>query len=68
MKCLSIRQPWAWAILYAGKDIENRTWFTYHRGPFLLHASKTYDDEGHDFLAAEMIIVRHVKRRRKSDC
>jgi|SRR5579872_5573590 len=26
MKALSIRQPWAWAILYAGKDVENRDW------------------------------------------
>jgi hypothetical protein len=26
MKVLSIRQPWAWAILYAGKDVENRDW------------------------------------------
>lgn len=25
VKALSIRQPWAWAILHAGKDIENRT-------------------------------------------
>jgi len=24
VKALSIRQPWAWAILHAGKDIENR--------------------------------------------
>jgi hypothetical protein len=23
---LSIRQPWAWAILHAGKDVENRDW------------------------------------------
>lgn len=23
---LSIRQPWAWAIIHAGKDIENRSW------------------------------------------
>ncbi len=23
---LSVQQPWAWAILHAGKDIENRTW------------------------------------------
>ena len=37
---LSIRQPWAWLILYAGKDIENRDWPTKHRGPFLIHASK----------------------------
>lgn len=26
MKALSIRQPWAWAILNAGKDVENRDW------------------------------------------
>lgn len=39
MKALSIRQPWAWLILYAGKDIENRTWRTTYRGPVLLHAA-----------------------------
>ena len=22
----SIRQPWAWATLHAGKDVENRSW------------------------------------------
>lgn len=26
MKALSIRQPWAWAILFACKDVENRDW------------------------------------------
>ena len=24
-KALSIRQPWAWAIIHAGKDVENRS-------------------------------------------
>ncbi len=24
IKALSIRQPWAWAIFHAGKDVENR--------------------------------------------
>jgi len=23
---LSVRQPWAWAIIHAGKDVENRDW------------------------------------------
>lgn len=32
MKALSIRQPWAWLILHAGKDIENRVWQTRFRG------------------------------------
>ena len=40
MKAISIRQPWAWAIMNVGKDIENRKWFTSHRGPILIHASK----------------------------
>lgn len=39
MKALSIRQPWAWAIVRAGKRVENRTWPTPHRGPLLLHAA-----------------------------
>jgi hypothetical protein len=41
MKALSIRQPWAWLILHAQKDIENRTWATKFRGPVLIHASQT---------------------------
>ncbi len=41
MKCLSILQPWAWAILYGGKSVENRSWGTYHRGPLLIHAGKS---------------------------
>lgn len=44
MKALSIRQPWAWAILHAGKDVENRDWQERNpgrrfRGRFLIHAS-----------------------------
>lgn len=40
MKVLSIKQPWAHLILHGGKDVENRTWATKHRGRFLVHASK----------------------------
>lgn len=36
---LSVRQPWAWCILHAGKDIENRSWRTRTRGPIALHAA-----------------------------
>lgn len=38
-RALSIRQPWAWAIVRAGKDIENRPWSTAYRGPICVHAS-----------------------------
>lgn len=40
MIALSIRQPWAWLILWAGKDIENRNWPTRVRGRVLVHAAK----------------------------
>lgn len=41
MIAISIRQPWAWLILHAGKDIENRDWKTPYRGRCLIHASKS---------------------------
>jgi hypothetical protein len=42
---LSVRQPWAWAIIHAGKDIENRSWRAVNhgltrRGRYAIHASK----------------------------
>lgn len=38
MKAISVQQPWAWAIIHAGKDIENRTWNSHYRGPLVIHA------------------------------
>ena len=48
MRALSIRQPWAWLIAEAVKDIENRRWATTYRGVFLIHAGKQFDSEGHE--------------------
>ncbi len=47
MKVLSIRQPWAWAVIYGGKDIENRTWAASYRGPLLIHAGKAMTQDGY---------------------
>lgn len=44
MKAISIWQPWVWAILHAGKRLENRGWQAQYRGPILLHASKRFVD------------------------
>ena len=55
MKALSIKQPWAWAIIHAGKDVENRTWTTNYRGPLLIHASKTFDFCGYIWLVENAI-------------
>ena len=38
-RCLSIRQPWVWAIFFAGKPVENRNRPTKVRGRVLIHAS-----------------------------
>ena len=40
MRALSVRQPWAWAICH-GKDVENRSRGTRHRGLLAIHASKS---------------------------
>lgn len=39
MKCISIKQPWAWLIAAGHKDIENRGWVTAFRGECFIHAS-----------------------------
>lgn len=43
MKALSVKQPWAWAIIHGGKDVENRVWNTNFRGRFLVVASRSVD-------------------------
>jgi len=43
VKALSIRQPWAHAVLHLGKDVENRIWATRYRGLLVVHAPKTVD-------------------------
>jgi len=40
MKALSIKQPWAHAIVMRWKDVENRSQWRSHRGWFAVHASK----------------------------
>jgi hypothetical protein len=47
---LSVRQPWAWAIIHAGKDIENRSWQAVDRGSMrrgrvAIHAAKGMTQE-----------------------
>jgi hypothetical protein len=46
VKAISIRQPWAWAIINAGKDVENRSWETRLRGTVAIHAARTPDVSG----------------------
>jgi len=61
MKALSIRQPWLWAILHAGKRVENRSrkdgampQCCSHRGKLLLHASGSMTRKEHREAASVM--------------
>ena len=38
VRAITIRQPYAWAIVKKGRRIENRTWITKSRGDLLIHA------------------------------
>ena len=57
--CLSVRQPWAWAICAGFKPVENRTWWTKVRGRILIHAGVRWDDGE----AEGMHDIRHWSER-----
>jgi hypothetical protein len=48
LKAISVRQPWAHAIVHAGKDIENRGRAIGHRGLIFIHASAGMTDLEYD--------------------
>lgn len=52
MKAISLMQPWAWLMVNGYKDIENRKWNTSFRGPVLVQASKTFDNDSMVFIRA----------------
>ncbi len=58
MKCLTIKQPWAWLIfndsgMIGLKNIENRTWHTKIRGTVAIHTSKSIDVRAYNELKLE---------------
>lgn len=62
---LSVRQPWAWAIAYAGKDVENRSRRTTYRGLLAIHASLTVE---HGVLMPTPAAIRkHLTAQRDQD-
>jgi len=47
VKAITVRQPWAWAIIHAGKDVENRSRNVAgdYRGPLAIHSSGRKSDD-----------------------
>lgn len=81
-RALSLYAPWCWAILHAGKDIENRSWRPWSgdarfRGWFWLHASlfggpsgrkrEDLDDECFAASSVAQEAGRHADRRELAD-
>jgi hypothetical protein len=58
LSALTLRQPWAWAVIHGGKNIENRSWTTSLRGTFAIHAGRGFDG----FEDLEEIGVRPPRR------
>lgn len=56
LPAISVKQPWCYAILHLGKNIENRTWPLpkrfLHR-TILLHSGKTLDESAYHWLSLE---------------
>jgi hypothetical protein len=77
MRALSINQPWGWAIVHGGKDIENRDWHTNYRGEFLIHVGLKYDvsddpfvlqTSGFDYYDPEVVTGGIIGKAEIVDC
>lgn len=57
MRILTVRQPWAWAIIHGRKDVENRVRNIAgeYRGPVLIHAAKVYADDWQSKVLADLM-------------
>jgi hypothetical protein len=57
MLALTLIQPWATLIVHSGKDVENRSWPTRHRGGLLIHAGRKIDLSGYQQAASYGIVL-----------
>ena len=56
VKAITLRPSWAWAVAFGGKRVENRSWYSAHRGALLIHAGIGRDPDAD--------VVRFIARRR----
>jgi hypothetical protein len=60
VKVLTVQQPWAWSVIYAGKNPENRTQAWAYRGPLAIHAGKRFSDRGAEHPGYLAAMARHA--------
>ncbi|RNL66261.1 hypothetical protein EFK50_01140 [Nocardioides marmoriginsengisoli] len=58
MKALTVQQPWAWAIIHGGKDVENRTQAWTYRGLLAIHAGARVSERG---LESQLVLDSAMK-------
>lgn len=56
-QAVSVRQPWAWALVHGFKDVENRSWKPSKKrlnpgDALVIHASKRFDVAGYRWMWA----------------
>ena len=68
MSALTVRQPFASAIVFGSKDVENRSWAASYRGRLLIHAGLGEDAAPDEAWAADEehgsprgLIIGHVR-------
>lgn len=49
-RILTVKRPWAWGLIFGGKDIENRKQYAGYRGLLLIHAGQAADEAGIEFM------------------
>lgn len=70
-KALTVKQPWASAIAFGGKDVENRDWRTHYRGRIAIHAGATMLSEGLELMCRrkrgdeQRTLLEQIKRGRR---
>lgn len=64
MKALSIKQPWASLIAHGVKDIENRTWYTKHRGSIYIHVSQAkFNPNRHQLTKKQLSLANEAHKQ-----
>lgn len=66
VKALTLWQPWAAAVIYAGKDVENRAWRTSYRGPLVIHAAKRKPTRYELMRFSDLLLDMHEDREKGS--
>ncbi len=70
MRILTVRQPWAWAIIHGGKDVENRVRNIAgdYRGPVAIHSGRAvFEEEGGAYPEVARAIESEIQGYRVDD-